>query len=115
MIAPINAALSGLEVVEADESLGDDARSAAATEAARTAIAGLDTELNKIERKYQAEQKQSSELSRLRGLTDAQAPASGATKRSTDRAPSEQGTKGRPRGHHRGQQTDRPQSPERSS
>ncbi|MGW7682094.1 hypothetical protein ACWGID_15220 [Kribbella sp. NPDC054772] len=114
LIAPLHAALSGLEAVEDDESLGDDVKAAAATAAARTAVAGLDTELNQIEGKYQAQQNQSPELARLRGLTDAQAPAAGATKRSpagTDHAPSEQGNEGRPRG----QRTDRPQSPERSS
>lgn len=99
LVAPLREALSGLEVIESDDLLEEDENSDASTEAARKAIAGLDKELGRIERKYL-------DLERLRGLTGPQAPAAGATKQSAggvDHAPSEQGV--------RGQRGARPQAP----
>ncbi|RZU19042.1 hypothetical protein EV645_1248 [Kribbella rubisoli] len=118
LVAPLRESLSGLAAVEADESLGRDQKAEAGTKAAQQAIAGLDTELNRIERKYRIDNAQRAQqeaqrpgsrlnqagrqargnlppdLKRLRALTAPQAPAAGATKRpvgAADHAPSEQG------------------------
>lgn len=132
LVAPLRDSLAGLVAVEADESVGDDEKSAESLKAAQDAVAELDHELNRIERKYridnaqraqqqasrpasrrnqavrQAQQHLPPDLRRLRGLTGPQAPAAGATKQAvgdTDHAPSEQGDGARARG----QQTARPQ------
>ncbi|WP_329002904.1 hypothetical protein OHA18_06845 [Kribbella sp. NBC_00709] len=133
LVAPLRDSLAGLVAVEADESVGDDEKAAESMKAARSAVAELDHELNRIERKYridkaeraqqqasrpasrrnqavrQAEQDLPPNLRRLRALTDPQAPAAGATKRGTDvadHAPSSRGDGARARG----QQASRPQS-----
>ncbi|TCC10390.1 hypothetical protein [Kribbella soli] len=129
LVAPLRDALSGLEAVQADESLGSEQKSDEATTAAQNAVAGLDTELQRIERKYRIENAQrvqpesqrpesrlnqavrhaqenlSPDLERLRALSDPQAPAAGAPKRRagvTDHAPS------RPDDGSRGQEATRP-------
>jgi hypothetical protein len=125
LVAPLRESLSGLAAVEADESLGSDQKAEEGTKAAQNAIAGLDNELNRIERKYRIDNAQRArqqaqrpgsrlnqavrqaqgnlppDLKRLRALTAPQAPASGATVRpveATDHAPAEQGEGSRPRG-----------------
>jgi hypothetical protein len=132
LVAPLRNALSGLETVEADDSLGSDQKSDEATKAAQNAVAGLDQELNRIERHYRVQNAQRAQqqsqrpesrlnqavrqaqdnlppdLKRLRALTGPQAPAAGATKQSaggTDHAPADQGNGVRARG----QQANRPQ------
>lgn len=132
LVAPLRKAFGDLAAVEADESLGDDQKAAAGIAAAQKAVAGLDTQLNRIERGYRVErangtQQQSHrpssrvnqadgearqelppDLKRLQALTAPQASAAGATKQrpaAADRAQSDDADRGRPRG----QQTDRPQ------
>ncbi|MEV6272992.1 hypothetical protein AB0L64_37895 [Kribbella sp. NPDC051936] len=80
LVAPLRAAFSGLEAVESDESLGDEQKTAAATEAAQKAIAGLDAAVNRVERKYRIDNAQ---RARLLAVTSGQAPAAGATGRRT--------------------------------
>ncbi|TDW15720.1 hypothetical protein [Kribbella kalugense] len=131
LVAPLRQSLSRLAAVEADESLGSDQKTAEGTKAAQNAVAGLDQELNRVERHYrigiaQRAQQQSQrpasrlnqdvrraqdnlppDLKRLRALTAPQAPAAGATKQSvggTDHALPAQGNAARPRG----QQAHRP-------
>ncbi|MER7247940.1 hypothetical protein [Kribbella sp. NPDC000426] len=130
LVAPLRESLDGLAAVEADDSLGSDQKAEKGVQAAQNAIAGLDQELNRIERKYRIEKTQRaqqeaqrpgsrlnqavrqargdlpSDLKRLRALTAPQAPAAGAAKRAVgaaDQAPSEQGEA------RRGQQTTRSQ------
>lgn len=109
LIAPLRDALSGLEVVQDDESLDSSQQSDLSTEAAQKAIAGLDRELNRIERTYridgaqrarlQAQGDLSPDLTRLQAFTGPQAPAG----RATDHALPAQERPNRPRG----QQADR--------
>lgn len=103
LVAPLRASLAGLVDVQADESLGTAEETDAGTKAAQEAIAGLDTELKRIERKYRidgAARQQSQgvrgrgdpaghkrrgdlsppDLERLRAVTAAQAAAAGATR-----------------------------------
>jgi len=108
LIAPLRASLADLVAVEADESLSDDEKSAESEQAAQNAIAGLDHELDRIERRYRVEKAQraqqqagrpgtrrtqavrqaqdrlSPDLERLRAVTSGQAPAAGATSRSAE-------------------------------
>jgi hypothetical protein len=134
LIVPLRQSLSGLPAVETSRSLGRGQKAAQAETTAQSAVAGLDTELNRIERHYrvaiaqrvqqesqrpqsrlnqaahQAQQQLPPDLKRLRGLTGPQAPAAGATKQAaggTDHAPSERGDGARARG----QQANRPQAP----
>ncbi|MFI5697521.1 hypothetical protein ACIA58_37030 [Kribbella sp. NPDC051586] len=142
LVAPLRDSLSGLEAIEADDSLGSDDKSTEATKAAQKAVAGLDQELNRIERRYRIDNMQSAQqqsqrpasrlnqavrqaqenlppdLKRLRSLTGPQAPAAGAAKRpadAADRPPSEQGDGSRPRGQQAPQPGGRrqPSSPHR--
>ncbi|HZX05041.1 hypothetical protein [Kribbella sp.] len=137
LVAPLSDSLSGLEAVEADDSLGSPQKSQEAIAAAQNAVAGLDSELRRIERHYhvqyaqlaqqesqrpnsrlnqavrQAQDNPSPDLKRLRALTGAQAPASDATKQRpvvADHAQAEFRAAARPRG----QQGDRvePRRPE---
>ncbi|MET9271156.1 hypothetical protein [Kribbella sp. NPDC003557] len=106
LVAPLRDSLTDLVAVEADESLGDAQKSAESLKAAQNAVAELDHELNRIERKYrvenaqraqqqanrpasrrtqavrQAQQHLPPDLRRLRAATAGQAPAAGATSRS---------------------------------
>jgi hypothetical protein len=130
LVEPLRDSLSGLEAVEANDSLGSDHKSSEATKAAQKAVVGLDEQLNRIERKYRIDNAQSTrqqsqrpasrlnqgvrqaqenlppDLKRLRALTAPQAPAAGAAKRpvgAADHAPSERSEASR------GQQTTRSQ------
>ncbi|NIK56913.1 hypothetical protein [Kribbella shirazensis] len=90
LVAPLRESLSGLGAVEDDESLDYEQQSDEAVKAAQSAIAGLDRELESIQRKYQIEAPQlSPDLARLRAVTSGQAPPAGATDQRagvTDRA-----------------------------
>ncbi len=101
LVAPLRDALSSLEAIQSDDSLREDEKSGASTKAAQEAVAGLDSELNRIERKYRIDNAQENlppDLKRLQALTGPQAPAAGAIKPSaviTDRAVSvEDGSRG---------------------
>jgi hypothetical protein len=103
LVAPLRASLSILPAVEGDDSLSSDQKAMASAAAAQQAVAGLDQELNRIERRYrveharlaqqqaqrpasrqsqavrQAHDRPPPDLKKLRALTGAQAPATGAT------------------------------------
>ncbi|MFC6162826.1 hypothetical protein [Kribbella jiaozuonensis] len=138
LVAPLRESLSVLAAVEGDESLGSDQKAEEGTKAAQNAIAGLDSALNRIERKYRIDNAQRArqqaqrpasrvnqavrraqgnlppDLKRLRALTAPQAPASGATRRpveATDHAPVEQGEGSRPRGQQATRPTGGPRQP----
>jgi hypothetical protein len=113
LIVPLRQHLAGLRAVQDNFSLGPVQQTDASAEAAREAIAGLDAELGRIERRYRVantgpqqnvrrpatgvEQDPPSaphaplppDLKRLQTLTAAQAPAAGATRRPVrgDQAP----------------------------
>lgn len=103
LVAPLRAALSGLEAVDADDSLNDGQKTQASIRAAQKAIVELDRAVDRVERKYRIDNaarvqqarevggraeggELSPELGRLRGLTGAQADASGAAKRGKEDA-----------------------------
>ncbi|WP_427889260.1 hypothetical protein ACQHIV_38485 [Kribbella sp. GL6] len=119
VVAPLREALSGLEVVDADDSLDHDQQSEIGAEAAQKAIAELDRAVNRVERQHRVDgavrvrqrawevggraegRELPPELRRLRALTGAQAGAAGAT--AQRRGPDGSGDGARVRG----QQVDR--------
>jgi hypothetical protein len=124
LVAPLHRSMDALAKVDADDSLTTPQKTEAARQAAQNAIAGLDTEISRIERHYriaiaqrtqesqrtasrqnpaarQTQQNVSPDLKRLRAVTSGQAPAAGAT--SWPAAAAEQ-AQSEPRDGSRGQQ-----------
>lgn len=90
LVAPLRGALANLVAVEDDDTLEATEKAAAGVQAAQQAITGLDRELKRIEAGYRTGQLLGlPDFKRLHSLTDAQAPATGATRQpgEVDRAP----------------------------